>query len=63
MVFQEMTDKRTSGHIRDIHSRGTTFGINIQDEIKGLEVNSPNLRGSKTVFFSERLPFLGQLHQ
>lgn len=34
----EMRDGRTSDkHIRDIHSRGTTFGINIQDEIKGLQ--------------------------
>ncbi|CAI2358169.1 unnamed protein product [Caenorhabditis sp. 36 PRJEB53466] len=37
-TLKEMCDERTShSHIRDIHSRGTTFGINIQDEIKGLE--------------------------
>ncbi|CAC70091.2 Trehalose-phosphatase [Caenorhabditis elegans] len=37
-TLEEMNDERTSkNHIRDIHSRGTTFGINIQDEIKGLQ--------------------------
>uniref|UniRef100_A0A1I7T9V9 T6PP_N domain-containing protein n=2 Tax=Caenorhabditis tropicalis TaxID=1561998 RepID=A0A1I7T9V9_9PELO len=37
-TLMEMRDGRTSDkHIRDIHSRGTTFGINIQDEIKGLQ--------------------------
>ncbi|KAF1749062.1 hypothetical protein GCK72_025529 [Caenorhabditis remanei] len=60
-TLEEMRDERTSkNHIRDIHSRGTTFGINIQDEIKGLQkdhefLDAFALESEKEESFNDRL--------
>uniref|UniRef100_A0A8R1E6N3 T6PP_N domain-containing protein n=1 Tax=Caenorhabditis japonica TaxID=281687 RepID=A0A8R1E6N3_CAEJA len=57
-TLEEMCDERTSGHIRDIHSRGTTFGINIQDEIKGLQKDQlflDSFAGDSSDNFGEKL--------
>lgn len=60
-TLEEMQDNRTSAlFIRDIHSRGTTFGINIRDEILGLQkdfefLESFALECEKEESFSSRL--------